>query len=363
MVGNVGVFSGGVIRATLNRQQQIPNHEWVQSRESAMSIARSCFEVTLQVAHLALRSVAACACMGVLVATGQVHAATNSRGFAVDSLLLPTNNSEAASYAIDLNGDGHADNAFGTVLASLSGGFAMDIAGTNAASTLAGQTVHLVELRSSDGAFANDAAATAIWYVGQATAAPPFFDGTDTFAYDAAFVPAQFVAALSAGAFVSANPVTTTSPVDILLQLKIGNYNVAVPLQGARIAFSASAANLSQGQVNGSIRKGDVDTIVIPALAMSLNDLVQSDPTSPNSQSLLSLFDTNPTDGVISVSEVATNPLIVSIFSPDVQIRDANGNYAPNPANTTPDALSFGFGFSALESHLVLPPIFADGFD
>lgn len=324
-----------------------------------MAIVGSCSGRFLGPAHTALRRVFGWFCICALLAAQHVHAATYLRGFAVDNLNFPINASEVTACAIDLNGDGHVDNVFGSLLSSLST-FGMDIAGATAAGVATGQVVHLVELRSGDGAFSNDAAATASWHVGKATSTPPLFDGTDTFQYNAAFAPGSFVAALSGGAFVSSNPATTTAPVDITVELRIGNTWVGVPLQGARLKFTAIAANLSDGQVNGSIRKADVDTIIIPALAVALNDIVQSDPQSDTAQTLLSLFDTSPADGMISVDEFATNGLTISLFAPDVQIRNANGDYAPNPANTTPDALSFGFGFTAVESDIVL---FADGFE
>jgi hypothetical protein len=39
------------------------------------------------------------------------------------------------------------------------------------------------------------------------------------------------------------------------------------------------------------------------------------------------------------------------VLAPDVQIYDANGNYAPNPLNTVKDSLSVGIGFTAVAAN------------
>ncbi len=327
-----------------------------------MVIEAACFAARFGAARFVLRCTLAGGFVCASMVSEHVHAANHSRGYAVSSLNLPINNTQASAYAIDLNGDGHVDNAFGGVLSAL-GSTGLDISGATASATTAGQSVHLVEIRSSDEAFANDTGAEAIWYLGEATPSPPLFDGTDTFEYDGAYAPGAFLAPLSGGGFVSANPATTTTPVDIEVDIQIGNYVVALPLQGARLKFTAVGVGLAQGQINGSIRDTDVYVKIFPTLAADFNDIIQADAQSTTAQTLLSLFDKNPTDGFISVDEVATSPFMSTMFAPDVQIRDQDGNYAPNPANTNPDALSFGFGFSAVESNVVLPPIFADGFD
>lgn len=302
------------------------------------------------------------AALAVLTAPS-VHAAVHARGHAVEVLDLPNSNAESNAYAIDLDGDGSADNQFGSILTALASSFEVDLAATAQAEVTAGRIVHLVELRSADAAFANDAAAAATWYTGLPTAAPPLFDGSDTFRYDPAVEPSRFVAPLVAGGFVSANPVTTTTPVFLSLRLRIGNYLVDLALQGARLKFTATATDLVQGQVNGSITAEDIDTIFVPALALSFDDEVQADPQSSRAMTLLQFFDTSPTDGRISVEEVRNHTLMQSILAPDVDIRDAQGNYAPNPDNTTPDALSFGFGFAAAASQTLLPQVFVDGFE
>jgi hypothetical protein len=296
-----------------------------------------------------------------LPATQPASAAT--RGHALDLLDLPSSNAETSAYAIDLDGDGNTDNQFGAVLVAMASNLGTDIPASTQSDVAAGRVVHLIELRSSDAAFANDPAAVATWYVGQATAGAPLFDGSDTFRYDPAVEPARFVAPLAGGSFVSANPVTTSAPVGLPLRLRIGAYPIELGLQGARLAFNVVPTGLVQGRVNGSISSEEIDAVFVPTLATSYNDIVQANPGSKEAMTLLGLFDNAPEDGAISVAEVRDNSLFQSLLAPDVDIRDANGNYAPNPANTTPDSLSFGFAFTAVVSTTLLPRVFADGFE
>jgi hypothetical protein len=306
---------------------------------------------------------------GILAATlatlalQPVAAAVHVRGHAVDVLDLPNSNAEANAYAIDLDGDGSPENQFASLLTVLASNLDTDLGAATQLEITAGRIVHLVELRSSDPAFANDAAAVATWYAGLPTPAPPLFDGSDTFRYDPAFDPARFVAPLVAGSFVSANPATTTAPVLLGVRIQIGAYITELPLQGARLKFTATATDLVQGQINGSISAEDIDSVFVPTLALAFDDAVQADPQSSRSMQLLQVFDTSPTDGRISVDEVRNQSVIQSLLVPDVDIRDAQGNYAPNPANTGPDSLSFGFGFTAVVSQTLLPQIFFDGFE
>lgn len=295
-------------------------------------------------AHVCIVSALAC----------QFAHATNSRGYAVDHLNLPTSSSQANSYAIDMDGDHAAENGFGSALAALLGagvgGSVLDLPASTAAATTAGGIVHLVEVRSSDAGFANDPNAEGIWYVGKSKLSPPLFDGSDTFVYDSGYVSGAFTAALASGTFVSESPVTATPPVEMPVQVQIGSHVLALNLQSARLKFTVSGSGLTQGQVNGAISDQDIQNVFFPTWAQAMNEVVQADPQSDEAQALLSLFDKDPTDGAISVHEVQTNSLISALFAPDIQ-----GTYGPG--------ISFGAGFTAVQSMVDLPPIFANGFE
>ena len=289
--------------------------------------------------------------------------AVSTRGHAVNDLKLPDTTAEANSYAIDLDGDGTPQNQFGNALYALAFAFELDVAGNTSAAVASGQVVHLVELRSTDATFTNDTAAEATWHVGVAAPAPPLFDGSDTFRYDPDFLNGTFVAPLVSHAFVSAIPATSSEPAYVFVRIRIESQTFLLQLQGGRLKFTTTPTGLVLGQGNGSISKEDIDNVFVPTLADAFNEVIQADPQSDRAMSLLQTFDNNPMNGTISVAEVVADSLIETILRPDVDIRDENGNYAPNPTNPEKDALSFGFGFTAVTSVTILPRIFEDGFE
>jgi hypothetical protein len=87
----------------------------------------------------------------------------------------------------------------------------------------------------------------------------------------------------------------------------------------------------------GAVTKEDIDNKVIPAIQTQLVPIIMRDCTMPTmppgcgcaadstGKTILGLFDTNPKDCAVSVDEIKTNSLIVSLLSPDVTI---NGKMA-----------------------------------
>lgn len=273
----------------------------------------------------------------------------------------PANNSEALQAAIDLNGDGTPDNQFAQVLIVL-GSVGLDFG----APVTSGEVVYLMRVTSSDANFQNDAAALGEWVVGQPTApVPPDFSGGGSFQIAPGVAPGRFTAPLAAAAFVSANPATTVAPVEVPFELWLGD-NYFIPLRGSRLAFTVSPGGLTNGQLNGSISEDDVQAIVIPGFAAYFNQIVAAG--GPTAMTLLGIFDTGcngvgANDGMIAVCEVANNSLIETLFRPDVDIYAPNGDYAPNPANTDPDSLSFGLRFTAANAQVPLDVVFANSFE
>lgn len=276
----------------------------------------------------------------------------------------PTNNSEALQAAIDLNGDGSADNQFAQILIALRSVGLLDM--DPAAPVTSGQVVYLMRVTSDDATFQNDASALGEWIVGQPTApVPPDFTGGGSFQIAAGVAPGVFTAPLAAATFVSANPVTTVAPVDVPFELRLGE-NLMIPLRGSRLAFTVTPGGLINGQLNGSINENDVEAIIIPGLAIYLNQIVAAG--GPTATTVLQLFDTGcngvgANDGMIAVCEVANNSLITSLLAPDVDIYAPDGSYAPNPANTDPDSLSFGLRFTAANAQVPSEVVFADSFE
>jgi hypothetical protein len=44
------------------------------------------------------------------------------------------------------------------------------------------------------------------------------------------------------------------------------------------------------------------------------------------------------------------------MFSPDVDLLDAQGNWDPDPASTDNDCISVGVGFTAVRASILVPP-------
>jgi hypothetical protein len=197
-----------------------------------------------------------------------------------------------------------------------------------------------------------------------------------------------FAGPITAGRFNSSPPATTKNPVTVPLLLPLFGSATPVSLAvvGAHVQFTYSAGQIVTGQLNGAVKKSDVDNTIIPQIAQSISNKIAADKASGNitstDMSILSLFDTggtagpmqsgcakacantcqNPSnvpnacgcatsgDSIVDECEVATNSIVKSIFAPDVQLFDANGNYAPNPQPTpnSKDSLSIGIAFTAI---------------
>jgi len=298
--------------------------------------------------------------IGTLSTFQQAIAAT-TRGF-IAHAVPPVTSSEANQTAIDLNGDGVPENRLGVLFAALA------TTGFDAGAAVnSGEVVYLLRVTSNDANFQTDAAARAEWIVGEPTAPiPPDFSGNGSFLIDPAYLPGVFIAPLASTNFGSADPVTTTTPVDVPLSLVLGGALV-VPLHGARLAFTVVPGGLTQGQINGSIRQEDVQEIIIPGIANLLNQIVAGG--GANASSVLAIFDTGCNgvgagDGVIALCEVQGNAVLGSLLAPDIDIYASDGSYAPNPVNANPDSLSFGMRFTAANAQVPIDDvIYADSFE
>lgn len=299
--------------------------------------------------------------MVAMLAASDARAAT--RGF-IANAVPPQNNAEIMQAAIDLNGDGVLDNQLAQVLAQFSG-LGVDLS----APVVAGRVVYLLRVTSSDPNFQNAAQVRAEWIVGQPTApVPPDFSGSGSFLLDGNHGPGAFVAPLVATNYVSAEPATTTAPVDVPLQLMLGDRFV-VMLHGARLKFTITPGGLVSGQLNGSITQEDIQIVLIPAFATLLNQIVAAG--GPNATTVRQIFDNGcggfgAGDGLIDTCEV-NNSILGTMLAPDLDLYDASGAYAPNPApnptNNERDSLSFGMRFTAANATVPLEVVHANSFE
>jgi hypothetical protein len=293
---------------------------------------------------------------------------TNKAQYAINALQLPTNNKE---HAKDLNGDNRPDNQLGAIIGVLLSYFP-DLSGTVNKTIADGTLVMLADALSTDATFQSDPCSASNIYLGQKKMNPDF-TGSGTFAVDTSVPPGAFKGSITAGTFRSNNPVTATVPATYSLSLTLipGAPPLSLQLTGAYAQYTRDASGaLMAGQINGAIRNDTVQTQIIPAVAVLLSGQIAMDPTGSGSMTILSIFDTGGAadpacaagtcknadgtcavkgDNKIDVCEVATNPVIVNVLAPDVQLFNGT-TYAPSKDNKVKDSLSLGLGFTAVKA-------------
>lgn len=265
--------------------------------------------------------------------------------YVVNQAFIPTTNTQARDYGLDLDGNGQVDNQLGMVLSTLSG-MGFDLQGTIDGAIAEGSIILLVDFQTKD--FTNTTAAGIQVFLGDNPTPPAcnqgesYDDATKTGCKHHLDGNGMFqVAANSptnaalAGKIV--NGTFTSNPGNLTLQIALGGTDaIQLNLIGARakasgITDSQIGSGTSGGVVfGGAVTKEDIDNEVIPAIQAQLVPTIQEDcpgTTPPDcgcmedstGETILSLFDANK-DCMVSVEEIKTNSLIVSLLAPDVTI-------------------------------------------
>jgi hypothetical protein len=280
-----------------------------------------------------------------------------------DSISVP---SKATDFAIDINGDGRVDNQFGNIVATLMS-LNLNPQFQTTESVNGGLTVTLLDLRTSDASGQNDTCAGSSVYIGKPAGMAPAMGSSRV--VDPSYVPGSFSGTLASGTFnAQPLPAVTRAPTSFVLPLPIflSTTPTPLPITGAHVRYKVISNSVTQGQLNAAVRKADVDGKIVPALAAGMNNKIQTDKSmlgglTQTDVQLLMIFDTGGCvdatgtpavagDGIISPCELATNKVMKSALAPDVQMFDSSGSYAPNPANSNPDSLSIGLGFTAVQA-------------
>lgn len=269
-------------------------------------------------------------------------------------LTLPT---APTDLAVDLDGDGHPDNAYGAILRVLaSQGFAPQA--MQDAAVLSGQAIVLVNEDSIDPAFATDPGSAVGRILRGVPQGDPDYSGAGTFTLDTAAGAAVYQGPIVQDVFTSTTTDAPTTP----LPLMPAQSGQALPLYAARLILTNASGGLVAGQINGAWKASDVQTTLLPSMAVALSQEIAADPTAQSSQNLKQIFDqgdgsggscmdadgstSQPNDGVIGACELAGNSLVTSLFAPDVQLFDASGRYAPVPSGPNKNGLSVGVGLT-----------------
>ena len=270
--------------------------------------------------------------------------------YVIDPLRVPTNNTEARAYGLDLNGDATIDNQLGMVLGTLST-MGFDIQGTIDKAVAEGSIILLVDFQTKD--FTNTSAAGLQVLLGDTpmpaactgaemycnTATPPVctgcshhLGGTGTFTIKAGTPDTGPVG----GKII--NGTFTGGPGSISLQIALGGTTaIQLDLIGARAKASGiSPDGLTSVILAGALTEDDLNNKVIPAIQTQIAPIIVRDCnmlTAPpgcgcmagsTGKTVLDLFDGgvpgSTKDCSVSVEEIKQNSLIQSLLAPDVTI-------------------------------------------
>ncbi len=280
--------------------------------------------------------------------------------YVIDSIQVPTNNTTARDYGQDLNGDQTVDNQLGMVLGTLSS-MGFEIQATATQNVDRGATITLIDMFAND--LATELAATFAMFVGTnpmpaacASAADTVcrrhLAGTATFTImTGAPTNPPLAGAIAAGTYTTAPAGHLAVPLSVFPSAT----PVVVNLIGAKvIATQLSATNIMSMKIGGAVTNAEMDAKVYPSIKDGMQASIAHDCTaltSPptcgcapgsNGKTWLDLLDSAPKDCAITVQEIKTNSLFMSLFAPDVTIEGQM-------------ALSLGIKATAVQAGFVAP--------
>ena len=278
--------------------------------------------------------------------------------YVANQINVPTNNTQARSYGLDLNGDGTVDNQLGMVLGTLSSmGFKVqDNINTAVAD---GSIILLVDFQTKD--FNSTTAAGISLYLGSNPMPAACNGSADTTCQHHLTGMGSFDAATNTNTALAGkivNGTFTGGPGHVTLQIALGGQQgIELDLIGARAKASdisataigsttspntATSASSGGAILAGAVTQDDLNNKIIPAVQAQIAPIVVRDccgtgntahPTcDPNAtpscgcmdgstgKTILGLFDTSPKDCTVSISEIQNNSLIMSLLAPDVTI-------------------------------------------
>ncbi len=278
----------------------------------------------------------------------------------VDQFVMPT---KAAPCAIDLDGDGSADNALTGVVAGLKA-VSFDLQQSADIVVKSGDLLQLLTLQADD--VKTSSCAGLSLRRAKAPAMAPALDGTDKLVPDPAQPGADLRGGITAGALSTARPVMQQEGAVSTLELSLpAGYGVSVPLplRGVHISGSVRSQGLVHGEVHGAVRNDDVQQRVIPAIAKVVTAFIHDQPDSASAKQIIATFETKakcdmspalcckttPKTCEITSDEVRGNGLVQSLLKPDVQMYSGD-KWAPSARGESPDSFSVGICFTAVSA-------------
>ncbi len=259
--------------------------------------------------------------------------------FVSSEAFVPTTNTQAREYGLDLDGNKQPDNQLGMVLGTLSS-MGFDVQGTIDSAVSEGSIILLVDFQTED--FTNTTAAGLKVLLGDTPMPQPCTDPANpTLATCGKHLDGNGMFTIAPGspnnAAVSGKIVNGTfngGPGKISLQIALGGTDaIQLDLIGARAKASGITENgIASVILGGALTENDLNTKVIPAIHAQIAPLIAEDCTmltappgcgcmaGSTGETVLNLFDAGTKDCMVTVDEIKNNSLIQSLLAPDVEI-------------------------------------------
>ena len=276
--------------------------------------------------------------------TATASAASVRYHYVTSSLLVPTTQDQADSFALNIDGDpqNQPDNLFGRLLILLNSiSPDLKLQATIDDAVNSGQIVTLHSLQTGD---------SASWHVflGQPVTTAPHFDGTDQFTLN----PNAPTNTVLTGTLVNGH--FAGGPGEVRAQLSFLGTPVDVGLVGVRLEADVSDKGCINGKLGGGITVSEFRAKLLPAMSDGLNRIIAAEPADSKLRTtLLTTLDAN-SDGSISADELENNLILKLATSPDLDLLDASGKFNPRQDGVK-DSMSVGLGFSCAPAIFTAP--------
>ncbi len=284
-----------------------------------------------------------------------------------DALRLPAS-SGSRTYNYDYDGSGRPKNQL-KALVSLVAIVGLDLQGPIDMAVKNGLTLQLASLKTAS---LTGSTCTGVSVIPAKPATmPPKFDGTDML-QRAMTMPANLIGSIAASKLTTkaSKDLSPSEDAVLDLQINIGAMVMTLPIHGLHLEGTverlAGITRIKDGVMHGVIAATDIDTRILPAIATMVTTLINSDPMSSTTKTIISLFEdtskpasamkcmtpskcckTSPATCVILPAEVKASP-IGGIVAPDVEVFDSMGNWKPVRGGMSPNGMTIGVGFSTV---------------
>jgi hypothetical protein len=259
--------------------------------------------------------------------------------FVTNKLMMPITQEQTQAFALNIDGDAQqtADNKFGDLFTLLMSAVTdIDLQSTLNQAIDSGQLVSLHMVKADDAL--NDPNVSWSISQGQKTLSAPNFDGFDKFMLDSALTPnLPIVGSLTNGHFVG-------GPGAAKVQMYLMGQSLNVDLIGLRLEADVSAQGCANGKLGGAVTVEEFRSKVLPPIADGLNLAIKANQTAVNT--ILQTFDSD-SNGEITSQELESNPLLMLVISPDMDMLDASGEFNPGQDGVK-DSYSVGLGFTCV---------------